>query len=84
MEPLDTDLEYSAYEHHAADPRARFNWLLLIPLLGVLWLVYLIAAAIFQWPITGVVNPVMTLMLVVFFVMSGLLFWSLAPKANRE
>ena len=84
MEPLDTDLDYSVRESRTTNPRSRFNWLYVLPTLGLVWLLFLIGAAIFQWPIDAVVNPVMSLMLVVFFVMVGLLFWAMAPKANRE
>ncbi len=80
MEPLDTDYDYVV---RRSNPRSRFNWLYILPALGMLWLFYLLAAAIFQWPVSGVVSPVMSLMLVVFFVMVGLLFWALAPKENR-
>ncbi|HLG62522.1 MAG TPA: hypothetical protein VKY19_11355 [Ktedonosporobacter sp.] len=84
MKPLDSDLEYAAGESREADPRARFNWLYIIPGLGALWLLFLACAAIFQWPVSGVVNPVMSFMLLFFFIIVGLLFWALAPKANRE
>ena len=84
MEPLDTDLDYSVRESRTTNPRSRFNWLYVLPTLGLVWLLFLMGAAIFQWPIDAVVNPVMSLMLVVFFVMVGLLFWAMAPKANRE
>jgi len=84
MEPLDTDLDYVARESHVEKPGNRFNWLYALPTLGLLWLLYLIGAAIFQWPVTDVVDPVMSIMLVFFLVMVGLLFWALAPKASRE
>jgi hypothetical protein len=83
MEPLDTDLDYAARSSHELDPRKRFNWLYILPVLGLLWLVFLATAALFQIPITSVVDPIMGLMIVVFFVMVALLFWALAPKANR-
>jgi hypothetical protein len=80
MEPLDSAYEYVVYR---SDPKTRFNWLYIIPTLGVLWLVYLFAAAAFQFSVTNVVDTVMGLMLVVLFVLAGLLFWALAPKENR-
>lgn len=83
MKPLDHDLEHAAGESQEADSRARFNWLYIIPGLGALWLLFLASAAIFQWPVSGVVNPVMSFMLLFFFIIIGLLFWALAPKANR-
>jgi uncharacterized membrane protein YGL010W len=80
MEPLDTEQEYAVYH---SNPKNRFNWLYLIPSLGVLWLLFLLGAATFQWSISSVVNPVMSLMLLVFFVTVALLFWAMAPKENR-
>jgi hypothetical protein len=80
MEPLDSDYEYVVYQ---SNPKARFNWLYIIPTLGVLWLLYLFAAAAFQFSVSSVVDTVMGLMLVVFFASVGLLFWALAPKGNR-
>jgi fatty acid desaturase len=81
MEPLDTDLEY--VNRREANPAARFNWLYIIPGLGFLWLLYLIGAAVFQWPVSGVVDPVMGFMIVLFFVAMGLLFWAMAPRVHR-
>jgi len=83
MEPIDTDFEYTASSSRDLDLRSRFNWLYIIPTLGLLWLAYIILAVIFQWPVTGMINPLMTLMLVVFFVFVILLFWAMAPKENR-
>ncbi|GER92049.1 hypothetical protein KDW_62110 [Dictyobacter vulcani] len=80
MEPLNSDYEVVARASH---PRARFNWLYIFPVLGGLWLLYLLAAAVFQFSISDVIDPIMSFMLVLFFVLAGLLFWALAPKANR-
>jgi fatty acid desaturase len=82
MEPLETDFEYVAQQ--SQNPRSRFNWLYIIPTLGVVWLLFLAASAFFQWPLTAVVNPVMSFMIVVFFVLVALLFYALSPRANRE
>jgi len=83
MEQIDPELEYVVREPYEANPRARFNWLYVLPTLGVVWLLYLVVAAIFQLPTSGLVGPVMSVMIVIFFVMAGLLFWAMAPKANR-
>jgi tellurite resistance protein TehA-like permease len=83
MEPIDSDLEYVVRQRHEGNPRARFNWMYLLPTLGVIWLLFLFASAAFQWPIMGVVAPVMTIMILLFFVAVGLLFWTHAPKENR-
>ena len=86
MEPVDSDLDYVRERHTSrfATRNARFNWMLLLPLLGVLWLLYLLGAALFQWPVSDVVSPVMVLMILFFFVTVILLFWALAPGVERE
>ncbi len=84
MEPIDTNFDYVASRSREANPRARFNWLYILPTLGMLWVLYLILAVIFQWPLSAQVDPVMAIMMVLFFVTVGLLFWALAPKSNRN
>jgi hypothetical protein len=81
MEPLDSDYEYVA--RRESNPRARFNWLFLIPVLAFVWLLFLVASAVFQLPISGAVDPIMSLMILMFFVLVGLLFFALAPRSNR-
>jgi hypothetical protein len=84
MEPIDTDLEYTTGgSSRGLNFRSRFNWLYIIPSLGLAWLAYVIAAVVFQWPVSGVVDPLMVLMIVVFFAFVILLFWAMAPKENR-
>ncbi len=83
MEPLDTDFEYVVREQRqrgSLSRNARYNVLLLLPALGVLWLLYLLGAAVFQWPVSGVVNPVMTIMLLVFAAIVLGLFWASSAK----
>ncbi|MBE3559096.1 MAG: hypothetical protein IMW89_07710 [Ktedonobacteraceae bacterium] len=84
MEPIESDFEYVERTPYEADPRKRFNWLLIVPILGSLWLLYLLVSVIFQLPVTPLVNPVMSFMLPFFFIVAGLLFWAMEPKANRE
>jgi hypothetical protein len=89
MEPLDTDIDY---EKIARAPRrrggigrdTRFNVLLIFPLLGVVWLLYLAAAALFQFPVTGVVNPVLAFMILLFAAFIAALFWAFAPSVNKR
>ena len=86
MEPLDSDMDYVVRERKPsrfATRNARFNWLLVVPGLGLLWILYLTGAALFQWDTSDVVGPVMVLMILGFLLMAGLLFWALAPKANQ-
>ena len=80
MEQLDNEYEYV---ERKPNPRARFNWLYIVPGLGAVWLLVLLCAAIFQIPLTGIIDPVMGMMIVMFFVLAGLLFYALAPKSNR-
>jgi hypothetical protein len=84
MEPIDTDFDYVAQQSHKTDLRARFNWLYILPILGVLWVVYLILAVIFEWPLAGQVDTIMVLIMILFAVIVALLFWAMAPKSNRE
>ena len=89
MEPLDTDFEVVAREsasrrRRAFSANARYNILLIFPALGVVWLLYLIGAAVFQWPVTGVVNGVMTLMIFLFILAALGLFWASAPRRRQE
>jgi hypothetical protein len=84
MEPIDTDFDYVAQKSRKTDLRARFNWLYILPILGVLWVVYLILTVIFEWPLSGQVDTIMVLVVLLFLVIVGLLFWAMAPKSNRE
>lgn len=83
MEPIDTDFDYVAQQSHKADLRARFNWLYILPVLGICWVLYLTLAVIFQWPLSGQVDTIMLLIVLLFAVIVGLLFWAMAPKSNR-
>lgn len=80
MEPLDSDYEVAAQE---PNPKARFNWLYIFPGLGVCWILLLVSAAVFQFPLTGLVDPIMALMLILFFVLVGLFFWTHAPSVRK-
>ena len=84
MEPIDTDFDYVAQQSQKTDLRARFNWLYILPILGVLWVVYLTLAVIFQWPLAGQIDTIMMLIVLLFIVIVVLLFWAMAPKSNRE
>jgi len=86
MEQLDSDFDYVVRERkrRVVKRETRFNLLLVFPALGLLWLLYLIGAAVFQWPLTDVVNPVMTIVVVLFALLVGLLFWAFAPSATNQ
>lgn len=94
MEPLDSDFDYvvrqprrkSRMSHlmHPENPATRFNVLLVFPALGILWLLYLAGAAIFQWDVSNIVGPVLTLMILLFIAALGFAFWAMAPSAHKE
>jgi hypothetical protein len=91
MEPLDTDFDYVVPQQasvrrrpRAISARTRYNILLIFPALGLLWLLYLIGAAIFQWSVTGVVDTVMTLMIFLFLAAVAGLFWASAPRSDDQ
>lgn len=83
MEPLDSDYDYVVREQRESNPLARFNWLYVFPILGIIWLLFLAGSAIFQWQIDGVIDPVMTLMIILFFAVVGILFWAFSGRRKR-
>lgn len=83
MEPLDTDMEDTMREPRRASSGSRLNALLVLPSLGILLMLFFIAAAVFQFDISGLVDPVMGLMTLFFIVLVVMLFWALAPRANK-
>ena len=88
MEPLDTDFDYERLARAPRRRRAvkrdtRFNVMLVFPTLGVLWLLYLFGAALFQWSATAIVNPILGFMLVVFAAFIAIIFWASAPGAKQ-
>jgi len=84
MEPLDTDMEYMVREPRAATPGSRTNVLLVLPILGLILLLVFIAAAVFQLDLSDLIDSLMGLMLLFFFVLIALLFWALAPQSHRS
>jgi hypothetical protein len=83
MEPLDTDLEYARAEPRPMNPASRFNAMLILPIIGVLLVLLFISAAIFQFDLSGLIDSLVGLMMLLFVVMIAMLFWALAPRANR-
>lgn len=84
MEPLDTDMEYTMRESRPARSESRMNALLVLPILGVVIMLVFIAAAIFQLDLTNTIDTLMGIMIVLFFVLVGMLFWGLAPRAHKS
>ena len=83
MEPLDTDLQYIRTEPRPANPAARFNAMLILPLLGLLLVILFISAAIFQFDLSGLIDSLVGLMMLLFVVLVAMLFWAFAPRADR-
>jgi uncharacterized membrane protein len=89
MEPLDTDFEAIAREstrrrRKPISANTRFNILLIFPILGLIWLLYLVGAAVFQWSVTAVVDPIMTLMIFLFLAVAACIFWAMAPRSEQR
>ena len=82
MEPLDTDLDYVQRGQRPAQPGSRFNVMLIIPILGLLLVLAFIGAAVFQWDLSGIIDSLIGLLMIMFFVIVGLLFWAGAPKSH--
>ena len=82
MEQLDTDLEYVRSGPRPARPGSRFNVMLIFPILGSLLVLTLIGAAVFQWNLSELIDSLIGLFLVLFFVIIAMLFWALAPKSR--
>jgi len=82
MEPLDTDLEYISSGPRPARPGSRFNVMLIIPILGFLLVLVFIGAAVFQWNLSQLIDSLVGLFMILFFIIIGLLFWAGAQKTG--
>jgi len=83
MEPLDTDLEYSARGPRPATPGSRVTFMFIFPLLGFLLILIFIGAAIFQWDLSDLIDSLVGLLLLLFAAFVGMIFWALAPRAEQ-
>ena len=83
MEPLDTDTVYTGRQPRQAKPGSRLNVMLILPIIGFLILLLFIAAAVFQFDLSGIVDSLVGLLLLLFIVTIVLLFWGLAPRSNN-
>ena len=80
MEPLDTDIEYVGNAPIPSTPASRLSILYIFPILGVLLILLFIGAAVFQLDLSVFVDNLVVLMVVLFFIFIGILFWALAPR----
>jgi hypothetical protein len=84
MEPLDSDLEYVNNAPAPSTPASRLSILYIFPVLGVLLVLFFTAAFIFQWNLSALVDNLIVLMVVLFFVFAGIIFWGLAPRPGEH
>lgn len=83
MDPLDTDIVYTGLEPRPSKPGSRFNVMLILPIIGFLIVLLFIAAAVFQFDLSGMVDSLVGLLLFLFIVTIILLFWALAPRSHN-
>lgn len=80
MEPLDSDIEYLGNAPRPANPAARLGILYIFPILGALLVLFFVGAALFQWNVSVLVDNLVVLMVVLFFVFLGIVFWATTPR----
>ena len=83
MEPLESEIEYVSNAPRPSTPASRLSILYIFPILGVLLALFFACAAIFQWNISALVDNLVVLMVVLFFVFFGIVFWATAPRSNE-
>jgi hypothetical protein len=82
MEQFDTDIEYMSNAPRPSTPAERLSILYIFPILGVLLVLFFVAAFAFQWNISVLVDNLVVLMVVLFFIFTGIVFWGLAPRRS--
>jgi hypothetical protein len=83
MEPLDSDIAYLSNVPRPSTPAARLRILYIFPVLGALLVLFFVSAALFQWNVSVLVDNLVVLMVVLFFVFLGIVFWATAPRDAR-
>lgn len=84
MEPLDSDIEYMSNAPAPSTPASRLSILYIFPILGVFLVLFFVGAFAFQWNLSSLVDNLVVLMVVLFFVFTGIIFWALAPREGQE
>ena len=84
MEPIDTEMDYMVRAPRPRTSASRMNALLILPILGFVLILVFIAAAIFQLDLSDLIDSLMGLVTFFFLVMIIMLFWGLAPRADRS
>ncbi|HZS75597.1 MAG TPA: hypothetical protein VFA41_03210 [Ktedonobacteraceae bacterium] len=83
MEPLDTDFEYTTAEPRKASAASRFSMMLIFPILGLLLVLVFILAAIFQLDLSGLVDGLVGVLILLFALFIVMIFWAMAPRARE-
>src|SRR5271165_1624592 len=84
MEPLESDIEYVSNAPRPSTPASRLSILYIFPVLGVLLVLFFVGAFAFQWNLSALVDNLVVLMVVLFFVFIGIVFWALAPRESKS
>ncbi|HEX7737361.1 MAG TPA: hypothetical protein VF458_21115 [Ktedonobacteraceae bacterium] len=84
MEQLDSDIEYVSNAPRPSTPAERLGILYIFPVLGVLLILFFALAFILQLNISVLVDNLVVLMVVLFFVFTAIVFWGLAPRHKRS
>ncbi len=84
MEPLDTDMEYMVHPSQPINPATRFNMMLIFPIIGALFILLFISAAVFQIDLSNFVDVLAAIMLVLFAVFIIAIFWAMSPQAHHD
>ena len=84
MEPLDTDMEYMVHPSQPINPATRFNMMLIFPIIGALFILLFISAAVFQIDLSNFVDVVAAIMLILFAVFIIAIFWAMSPRAHYK
>lgn len=82
MEQLDTDIEYMSSAPRPSTPAERLSILYIFPVLGALLVVFFLVSFILQWNISVLVDNLIALMVILFFVFTAIVFWGLAPRRH--
>ena len=83
MEPLDSDIEYMSNAPTPSTPASRLSVLYIFPVLGVLLVLFFVGAFTFQWDLSLLVNNLVVLMVILFFIFTGIIFWAVSPRENH-
>ncbi len=83
MEQLDTDIEYMSNAPRPSTPAERLSILYIFPVLGVVLVLFFLVAFILQWNISVLVDNLITLMVILFFVFTGIVFWALSAARKQ-